>query len=77
MSWSLRIGRFFGIDVFLHFTFLIMLVWIVGEAYVRTRDWRIALDSFVFWVLLFRPSQIIPLMVVTLGPGLNSRPSSL
>lgn len=26
MKWSLRIGRFFGIDLFLHFTFLIFLV---------------------------------------------------
>jgi Zn-dependent protease/predicted transcriptional regulator len=28
MKWSLRIGRFFGIDLFLHFTFLIFLAWI-------------------------------------------------
>jgi Zn-dependent protease len=53
MTWSFRIGRFFGIDVFLHFTFLIMLVWIVGDAYVRTRSWAVALDRLVFWVLLF------------------------
>jgi Zn-dependent protease len=53
MTWSLRIGRFFGIDVFLHFTFLIMLVWIVGEAYYRTKDWWVAADRLFFVVLLF------------------------
>lgn len=53
MTWSLRIGRFFGIDVFLHFTFLIMLVWIVGEAYYRTGNWLVALDRLVFVVLVF------------------------
>lgn len=27
-SWSVRLGRFFGIDVFVHWTFSILLVWI-------------------------------------------------
>jgi Zn-dependent protease/predicted transcriptional regulator len=53
MTWSFRIGRFFGIDVFLHFTFLLMLVWIVGEAYYRTKDWWVAGDRLLFFILLF------------------------
>lgn len=28
-SWSLRAGRFFGIDVFIHWTFWILIVWIL------------------------------------------------
>jgi Zn-dependent protease/CBS domain-containing protein len=28
-SWSLRIGRYFGIDVFIHWTFWILIVWIL------------------------------------------------
>jgi Zn-dependent protease/predicted transcriptional regulator len=31
MKWSLRLGRFFGIDLFLHFTFLLFLLWIWYE----------------------------------------------
>src|SRR5688572_11287954 len=27
-SWSLRVGKFFGIDVFIHWTFWILIVWI-------------------------------------------------
>jgi len=27
-SWSLRIGRFFGIDVYIHWTFWILIIWI-------------------------------------------------
>ncbi|MGE3466651.1 MAG: site-2 protease family protein [Pyrinomonadaceae bacterium] len=27
-SWSLRVGRFFGIDVFIHWTFWILIAWI-------------------------------------------------
>lgn len=53
MTWSLRIGRFFGIDVFLHFTFLLMLVWIVGDAYYRTKDWWVAADRLIFVLLVF------------------------
>jgi Zn-dependent protease/predicted transcriptional regulator len=53
MTWSFRIGRFFGIDVFVHFTFVLMLLWIVGEAYHRTGSIWLALDSLLFVVLVF------------------------
>src|SRR3954463_345555 len=53
MTWTIRIGRFFGIDVFIHTTFLIMLLWIVGETYYRTRSIWEALDQLVFVVLVF------------------------
>ncbi|RYD27810.1 MAG: site-2 protease family protein [Verrucomicrobiaceae bacterium] len=36
MKWSVRLGRFFGIDVFLHFTFLLFFAWLGYGAYVRS-----------------------------------------
>jgi len=38
MGWSLRIGRLFGIDVYVHFTFLILLAWIGAASYMATGD---------------------------------------
>jgi Zn-dependent protease/predicted transcriptional regulator len=38
MSWSWRIGRIAGIDVYMHFTFLILLAWIGVSYYLRNRD---------------------------------------
>lgn len=36
MKWSLRIARIFGIDVFLHFTFLLFLAWIATTSFARS-----------------------------------------
>jgi Zn-dependent protease len=52
MTWSFRIGRFFGIDVFVHATF-VLLLWFVGETYYRTGSWLAALDQLVFILLVF------------------------
>jgi Zn-dependent protease len=38
MSWSWRIGRIAGIDVYVHFTFLILLAWIGVSYYLQNRD---------------------------------------
>jgi Zn-dependent protease/predicted transcriptional regulator len=53
MTWSFRIGRFFGIDVFAHFTLPVMLLWFVASTYYRTQSWPAALDQLVFSVLFF------------------------
>jgi Zn-dependent protease/predicted transcriptional regulator len=53
MTWSFRIGRFFGIDVFVHATFLLLPLWYVIETYYRTRSWWAALDQLVFVLLVF------------------------
>ncbi len=34
MSWSVRIGKFFGVDVYLHVTFLLLL------GFVGLSHWR-------------------------------------
>lgn len=36
MKWSVRLGRFFGIDVFLHFTFLLFFAWLGYSAWLRS-----------------------------------------
>ena len=28
MKWSIKIGRFAGIDVFMHFTFILLISWV-------------------------------------------------
>lgn len=35
MKWSIKLGRFFGIDVFMHFTFVLLISWV---AYVNWRQ---------------------------------------
>jgi len=47
MKWSLRIGRVFGIDLYLHFTFLIFLAWIL---FATRHD---GLVSFFFFLSAF------------------------
>jgi len=52
MKWSLKLGRFLGIDVFLHFTFLILLAVIWGSS-LLTRGPSAALEATGLWVAIF------------------------
>lgn len=53
MKWSLKLGKLFGIDVYLHFTFLLLLVF-MGYIYWRaTQDVEAALRGVAFIVALF------------------------
>jgi Zn-dependent protease len=53
MSWSWRIGRIAGIDVYVHFTFLLLLGWVVLEYYLPHRDLAEAVGGLVFILALF------------------------
>jgi Zn-dependent protease/predicted transcriptional regulator len=53
MSWSWRIGRIAGIDVYMHFTFLILLAWIGVSYYLQNRDLWEAFVGVVFILALF------------------------
>ena len=52
MSWSLTIGRFGGVPVRIHITFLLLLAWIAFSAFGRGGA-NAALDSTLFIILLF------------------------
>lgn len=53
MPWSLRIGKWFGIDVFVHFTFLLLLGFIGLSHWIETRAVGAALAGVGFFVALF------------------------
>lgn len=53
MKWSFKIGKLFGIDVYLHFTFLLLLA-LVGFYYWRaTQNLEAALQGVAFIVAIF------------------------
>ncbi|HEY3394432.1 MAG TPA: site-2 protease family protein [Lacipirellulaceae bacterium] len=53
MSWSWRIGRIAGIDVYVHFTFLILVAWFALSHYGANQDPMEALRGVVFILALF------------------------
>jgi Zn-dependent protease len=53
MSWSWRIGRIAGIDVYLHFTFLILLAWVALSHFLPEGDVAGAVRGVVFILALF------------------------
>jgi Zn-dependent protease len=53
MKWSFKLGRFLGIDVFVHFTFLILLVVIGIAHWLPERSLAAALSGMLFFALLF------------------------
>ena len=53
MGWSWRIARIAGIDVYMHFTFLLLLAWVGASYYFRRGDIAEAIGGLVFILLLF------------------------
>jgi Zn-dependent protease/CBS domain-containing protein len=53
MSWSWRIGRLAGIDVYVHFTFLFLLAWVALTHYLANGDVGEAIAGLVFILALF------------------------
>src|SRR5689334_19173563 len=51
MKWSLRLGRFLGIDVFLHFTFLLFIAYIFWASEDRVGTVAFVLAAFTCVVL--------------------------
>jgi Zn-dependent protease/CBS domain-containing protein len=53
MGGSWRIGRIAGIDIYLHFTFLLLLAWVLFQSYMAHRDIAEAISGLIFIVALF------------------------
>ena len=53
MKWSWKIGRFAGIDVFVHVTFLLLVAFIAWSAYARSGTLGGVLEAVVYILLLF------------------------
>src|SRR5688572_23789569 len=53
MKWSWRIGRVFGVDLYMHATFLLRLAWLAYEFYSERGLVTDAVLGIVFIMLLF------------------------
>lgn len=53
MKWSIKVGRLFGIDVFIHFTFLLLLGFLAFVYWRNTQRLEAALAGVGFFLALF------------------------
>ena len=53
MRWQWKLGRFAGIDVFVHATFLLLLGWVGYSHWLENRDWGEVLNGILFILALF------------------------
>ncbi len=53
MKWQWKIGSFFGIDVFVHATFLLLIGWVGYSHWLEHRNWGEVLNGILFILTLF------------------------
>jgi Zn-dependent protease/CBS domain-containing protein len=53
MKWQWKLGRFAGIDVYVHATFLLLLGWVGYSHWLANRNWGEALSGVLFILALF------------------------
>lgn len=53
MKWQWKLGRFAGIDVFVHATFILLLGWVGYSHWLENKDWGEVLQGILFIVALF------------------------
>jgi hypothetical protein len=58
MKWSLSLGRLSGIEVFVHWTFLILIAWILFSHINMGHGWEQSLVGVVFILVLFASAQV-------------------
>jgi Zn-dependent protease len=53
MRWSIKIGKLAGIDVFIHFTFFLLLAWIAFIYYNQNQSVAAAMTGIAFILVIF------------------------
>src|SRR6202047_1116915 len=53
MGWSWRIGRIAGIDVYVHFTFVFLVIWVAAAYYMAHGELADAVRGLGFIISLF------------------------
>jgi Zn-dependent protease/CBS domain-containing protein len=53
MKWQWKLGRFAGIDVFVHATFLLLIGWVGYSHWLARNDWGDVLSGILFILALF------------------------
>ncbi|MDH3196982.1 MAG: site-2 protease family protein [Candidatus Krumholzibacteria bacterium] len=53
MKWSIRLGTYFGIPVYMHLTFLLLLAWVAMAHWTQSRSIDAALTGVLFIVVIF------------------------
>lgn len=53
MKWSLNLGRVFGIKVLVHWTFLLLIAWVVYVELSSGGDWNSVVTTIVFVLTVF------------------------
>ncbi len=53
MKWSWKIARLWGIDIYMHATFLLIILWVAFSYWVESHSWAAVLGGIVFILALF------------------------
>src|SRR5574339_1282798 len=53
MKWQWKLGRFAGIDVFIHATFLLLIGWVGYSHWLARQNWGDVLTGILFILALF------------------------
>ena len=53
MKWSWKIARFWGIDIYMHATFLLIVAWVAFSYWIEFHNWSAVIGGVLFILALF------------------------
>lgn len=53
MKWSWKIGRLWGIDIYMHVTFLLIVGWVAFSYWIQFHAWNAVINGVIFILALF------------------------